>query len=39
LTTGFVAFSAIVFANTNGVTPVDFTIEILRAGLAERSGS
>jgi len=29
--------AAIVFANTNGVTPGDFTIEILREGLAERS--
>ncbi len=29
--------AAIVFANTNGVTPRDFTIEILRKGLAERS--
>jgi hypothetical protein len=29
--------AAIVFANTNGVTPGDFTIAILREGLAERS--
>ena len=30
--------AAIVFANTNGVTPLDFTTEILREGLAARNG-
>ena len=30
--------AAIVFANTNGVTPADFTTEILREGLAVRNG-
>jgi len=30
--------AAIVFANTNGVTPVDFTTEILREGLAATNG-
>lgn len=31
--------AAIVFANTNGVTSSDFTIEILREGLTARNGS
>jgi len=30
--------AAIVFANTNGVTPADFTLKILREGLAARNG-
>ena len=30
--------AAIVFANTNGVTPADFTMKILREGLAARNG-
>ena len=30
--------AAIVFANTNGVTPVDFATKILREGLAARNG-
>jgi len=30
--------AAIVFANTNGVTPTDFTMKILREGLAARNG-
>jgi CubicO group peptidase (beta-lactamase class C family) len=29
--------AAIVFANTSGVTPGDFTVEMLREGLAQRS--